>query len=82
MPRIATAIRERANLSKSEIARLLGVAASAVSQFEDLKTQTNEATLRAYAAAIGQPFEITIVQALARLEVLKPRGTPAAKKSA
>ncbi len=72
LPRVATAMRERAAVSRAEIARRLGVAPSAVTQFEAPSNPTTEPTVRAYADALGVPFEGAVFDALAELRAQGP----------
>lgn len=67
-PRLARFLRDRAGISRSEMARRLDVQPAAVTQFEDPTTPVTEQTLRSYAGVIGIPFEQALRESLAGVE--------------
>ena len=64
-PRIAKALRLRANVRAVDMAKRLGVSDSAIAQFENATTAITEDTLRAYADALGCRFEDAIREGIA-----------------
>ncbi len=59
-PRIARVLRERAGIKLGQMADLLSVSPSAITQYEKPDTPITEETLRRYSEALGMPIEKAI----------------------